>query len=144
MIQTLEDIVRRFCAYSLEFKDSDGFTHDCCTWIFSLELAYKTSVHFSPGQTPAMVEKACNPRCPADTLRKDLVEIHPTSSRFKIMLDKVKHHAKISMNGAFDYATKNWDESDKVPDFKLQDLVQVSTLKFNDIKCPKKLKDSFV
>ncbi|MBW0464574.1 hypothetical protein O181_004289 [Austropuccinia psidii MF-1] len=27
MIQTLEDIIRTFCAYGLEFKDSDGFTH---------------------------------------------------------------------------------------------------------------------
>ncbi|MBW0521177.1 hypothetical protein O181_060892 [Austropuccinia psidii MF-1] len=31
MIQTLEDMVRRFCTYGLEFKDCDGFTHDCCT-----------------------------------------------------------------------------------------------------------------
>ncbi|MBW0558282.1 hypothetical protein O181_097997 [Austropuccinia psidii MF-1] len=28
MIQTLEDMIRRFCAYGLEFKDYDGFTHD--------------------------------------------------------------------------------------------------------------------
>ncbi|MBW0460863.1 hypothetical protein O181_000578 [Austropuccinia psidii MF-1] len=25
MIQTLEDMIRRFCAYGLEFKGSDGF-----------------------------------------------------------------------------------------------------------------------
>ncbi|MBW0500884.1 hypothetical protein O181_040599 [Austropuccinia psidii MF-1] len=30
MIQTWEDMIRRFCAYRLEFKDSDGFTHDWC------------------------------------------------------------------------------------------------------------------
>ncbi|MBW0589984.1 hypothetical protein O181_129699 [Austropuccinia psidii MF-1] len=42
MIQTLEDIIRRFCAYGLEFKDSDVFTHDWCTLIPALELAYKT------------------------------------------------------------------------------------------------------
>ncbi|MBW0577045.1 hypothetical protein O181_116760 [Austropuccinia psidii MF-1] len=28
MIQTLEERIRRFCAYELEFKDSDCFTHD--------------------------------------------------------------------------------------------------------------------
>ncbi|MBW0573122.1 hypothetical protein O181_112837 [Austropuccinia psidii MF-1] len=28
MIQPLEDMVRRFCAYGLEFKYCDGFTHD--------------------------------------------------------------------------------------------------------------------
>ncbi|MBW0559431.1 hypothetical protein O181_099146 [Austropuccinia psidii MF-1] len=33
MIQTLEELIRRFCAYRLEFKDSDGFTHDWCTII---------------------------------------------------------------------------------------------------------------
>ncbi|MBW0508811.1 hypothetical protein O181_048526 [Austropuccinia psidii MF-1] len=27
-IQNLEDMIRRFCAYGLEFKDSDGLTHD--------------------------------------------------------------------------------------------------------------------
>ncbi|MBW0578524.1 hypothetical protein O181_118239 [Austropuccinia psidii MF-1] len=45
MIQTSEDMIRRFCAYGLELKDSDGFTHDGCTLIPALELAYKTSMH---------------------------------------------------------------------------------------------------
>ncbi|MBW0545643.1 hypothetical protein O181_085358 [Austropuccinia psidii MF-1] len=45
MIQTLEDMIRSFCAYGLELKDSDGFTHDWCTLIPALELAYKTSIH---------------------------------------------------------------------------------------------------
>ncbi|MBW0566502.1 hypothetical protein O181_106217 [Austropuccinia psidii MF-1] len=47
MIQTLEDMIRRFCAYGPEFKDSDGFTHHWCTLITALELAYKTSIHYS-------------------------------------------------------------------------------------------------
>ncbi|MBW0550899.1 hypothetical protein O181_090614 [Austropuccinia psidii MF-1] len=49
MIQDLVDMIRRFCAYGLEFKDSDGFTNDWCTLIPALELAYKTSVHSSTG-----------------------------------------------------------------------------------------------
>ncbi|MBW0490327.1 hypothetical protein O181_030042 [Austropuccinia psidii MF-1] len=57
MIQPLEEIIRRFCAYGLEFKDSDGLTHDLCTLIPALELAHETSVHSSTGQTPAMLEK---------------------------------------------------------------------------------------
>ncbi|MBW0565893.1 hypothetical protein O181_105608 [Austropuccinia psidii MF-1] len=89
-----------------------------------------------------MLEKGWNPRLPADTLRKDLIDIHPTASSFKIMLDKVKHHAKQSMNDAFDYAKQKWDKSHKVPDFKVGDLVLVSTLNFNNIKGPKKLKDA--
>ncbi|MBW0515219.1 hypothetical protein O181_054934 [Austropuccinia psidii MF-1] len=42
IIQTLEDMIRKFCVYGLEVKDSDGFTHDWCTLIPALELAYKT------------------------------------------------------------------------------------------------------
>ncbi|MBW0531797.1 hypothetical protein O181_071512 [Austropuccinia psidii MF-1] len=68
-IQTLADIIRRFCAYGLELKDSDGFTHEWCTLIPELELAYKTSVHSSTGQPPAMLEKGWNPRLPKDILR---------------------------------------------------------------------------
>ncbi|MBW0504364.1 hypothetical protein O181_044079 [Austropuccinia psidii MF-1] len=38
MIQNLEEMVRRFCAYGPEFKDSDGFTYDWYTLISALEL----------------------------------------------------------------------------------------------------------
>ncbi|MBW0565050.1 hypothetical protein O181_104765 [Austropuccinia psidii MF-1] len=144
IIQTLEDIIRRFCPYGLEVKDSDGFTCDSCTLIPALELSYKSSVHSSPGQTPAILEKGWNARLPEDTLRKDLIDIHPTASSFNIMLDKVKHHSKQSMNDAFDHAKQQWDKSHKVPDFKVGDLVLVSTLNFNNIKGPKKPKDSYV
>ncbi|MBW0467902.1 hypothetical protein O181_007617 [Austropuccinia psidii MF-1] len=91
-----------------------------------------------------MLEKGWNPRLPEETLRKDFIDIHPTASSFKLMLDKVKHHAKKSMNDAFDYAKQKWDKSHKVPDFKVGDLVLVSTLNFHNIKGPKKLRDSYV
>ncbi|MBW0574537.1 hypothetical protein O181_114252 [Austropuccinia psidii MF-1] len=45
MTQTLEEMIRRYCAYGLEFKYSAGFTHDWCTLITALKLAYKTSIH---------------------------------------------------------------------------------------------------
>ncbi|MBW0540651.1 hypothetical protein O181_080366 [Austropuccinia psidii MF-1] len=41
MIKSLQEIIRRFCAYGLEVKDSDGLTHDWCTLIPEVELAYK-------------------------------------------------------------------------------------------------------
>ncbi|MBW0543556.1 hypothetical protein O181_083271 [Austropuccinia psidii MF-1] len=104
MIQTLEDMIRRFCAYDLPFKDSDGFTHDWCILIPAVELAYRTTVYSSTVQTPAMLEKGWNLRLPEDTLRKDLFDIHPTASSFKIILDKVKHYSKQRINYAFDYA----------------------------------------
>ncbi|MBW0465001.1 hypothetical protein O181_004716 [Austropuccinia psidii MF-1] len=36
MIQTLQDMIRRFCAYGLELKDSYGFTHYWFTLIQAL------------------------------------------------------------------------------------------------------------
>ncbi|MBW0555822.1 hypothetical protein O181_095537 [Austropuccinia psidii MF-1] len=42
MTQILKQMIRRFCAYGLEFKESDGFTHYWCTLILALELEYKT------------------------------------------------------------------------------------------------------
>ncbi|MBW0546213.1 hypothetical protein O181_085928 [Austropuccinia psidii MF-1] len=55
IIQTLEEMIRRFCAYGLEFKDSDGFAHDWCTLIPAPELEDKTSIHSLTGKTPAML-----------------------------------------------------------------------------------------
>ncbi|MBW0561209.1 hypothetical protein O181_100924 [Austropuccinia psidii MF-1] len=46
IIQTLEEIIRRFCAYDLELKDYDGFTHYWCTLIPALELEHKASIQF--------------------------------------------------------------------------------------------------
>ncbi|MBW0540480.1 hypothetical protein O181_080195 [Austropuccinia psidii MF-1] len=135
--------MRIFYAYGLEFKDSDGFTHDFCTLTPALELAYKTSIHSSTGKTPVMLEKGWNPRLPYDTLKKDLVDIHPTASRFKLMLDKGRHHENRFMKDSFKYAKERWDKSHKPPDFKIGDLVLVSTINFNNIKGPKKLKASF-
>ncbi|MBW0562971.1 hypothetical protein O181_102686 [Austropuccinia psidii MF-1] len=143
MIQTLEEMIRRVFAYVLELKYSDGFTHDWCNLIPALEIAYKTSNHASTGKTPAMLEKGWNPKLPVDTLKKDLVDVHPTSPRFKLFLYKVRNHANQSMNDAFEYANQKWDKTHKAPELKVGDLILVSTFNFNNIKVPKKLKDSF-
>ncbi|MBW0585744.1 hypothetical protein O181_125459 [Austropuccinia psidii MF-1] len=141
MIQTLEAMVRRFCAYGLEFQDCDGFTHDWCTLLPALELEYKTSIHANTIQTPAILEKGWNPKLPQDFLRKD--EIHPTAASFKGILDRARKHAVRCMEDSFAYAKDTWDKSHTTPDFKVGDLVLVSTTNFNNIKGCKKLKDSF-
>ncbi|MBW0569054.1 hypothetical protein O181_108769 [Austropuccinia psidii MF-1] len=104
MIQTLEEVVRRFCAYGLELKDYDGFTHDWCTLLPALELSYKTSIHSRTNQTPAILENGWNPKLPQDSLRKDLIEIHPTSASFKGVLDKARRLAVRCMEDSFAYA----------------------------------------
>ncbi|MBW0513524.1 hypothetical protein O181_053239 [Austropuccinia psidii MF-1] len=89
-----------------------------------------------------MLEKGCDPRLPEGTLRKYSIDIYPTASSFNIIPDKVKHHAKQRINDTFDYAKQKCYKSHKVPYFKVGDLILVSTLNFNYIKGPKKLKDS--
>ncbi|MBW0479233.1 hypothetical protein O181_018948 [Austropuccinia psidii MF-1] len=62
--QTLEDMVRRLCAYGLKFKYCYGFTPDWCILLPELELEYKTSSYASINQTPAILEKGCKPDLP--------------------------------------------------------------------------------
>ncbi|MBW0532323.1 hypothetical protein O181_072038 [Austropuccinia psidii MF-1] len=143
MIQTLEDMVRRFCAYGLEFKYCDGFTHYWCTFLPALELEYKTSIHASTNQTPASLEKGWKPKSPQDSLRKELVEIHSTTSNFKLMLEKARKNSVRFMEDSFAYAKDKWDNSHATPDLKVGDLVLVSTTNLNKIKGCKWLKNSF-
>ncbi|MBW0515353.1 hypothetical protein O181_055068 [Austropuccinia psidii MF-1] len=47
------------------------------------------------------------------------------------------------MNDAFEYAKQKCDKSHKNSELKVGDLILVSTLSFDNIKGPKKLKDCF-
>ncbi|MBW0559072.1 hypothetical protein O181_098787, partial [Austropuccinia psidii MF-1] len=102
-----------------------------------------TSIHASTNQTPAILEKGYNPQLPQDSLRKDLVEINPRAGSFKGMLEKSRKHQISCMEHSFEYAKEKWDKSHATPDFKVGDLVLVSTTNFDNIKGCKKLKDSF-
>ncbi|MBW0485715.1 hypothetical protein O181_025430 [Austropuccinia psidii MF-1] len=46
------------------------------------------------------------------------------------------------MEDSFSYAKEKWDKSHAIPDFKVGDLVLLSTTNFNNIKGCKNLKDS--
>ncbi|MBW0592177.1 hypothetical protein O181_131892 [Austropuccinia psidii MF-1] len=121
MIQTLEDMVKRF----------------------SLELAYKTSIHANPNQTSAISEKVWNPKLPQDSLWLQLFEIHPTAYSFKEMLEKAGRHAVRCMGDFFAYSKNKWDKSHATPDFKVWSLVILSMTNFNNLKGCKTLKGSF-
>ncbi|MBW0464621.1 hypothetical protein O181_004336 [Austropuccinia psidii MF-1] len=127
-------MVRRLCAYGLELKYCDRFTHYLFTLIPALELPHKASIHASTTQTPAILQKGWNPRLPQDSLRKDLVEIHPTAASFKGILYKARKHAVRCMEDASLCAKDKLDRSHATPDFKVGGLVLVSTTKFNKTK----------
>ncbi|MBW0582709.1 hypothetical protein O181_122424 [Austropuccinia psidii MF-1] len=103
-------------------------------FLTSLELAYKTSINASTNQTPAILEKGWNPKLIQHSLRKDLVGINPTASSFKGVLDKGRKHAVRSMENSFEYAKDKWDKSHSTPDFKVGDLLLISTTNFKNIK----------
>ncbi|MBW0590563.1 hypothetical protein O181_130278 [Austropuccinia psidii MF-1] len=90
-----------------------------------------------------MLEEGWKPKLPVDTLKKDLFEIQQTASSFKILLYKLRHYANQSMTDSIEYAKQNSDKSNKTPEFKVGDLILASSLSFNNIKCPRKFKDSF-
>ncbi|MBW0567480.1 hypothetical protein O181_107195 [Austropuccinia psidii MF-1] len=43
MIQKMEDILKRFCAYGMEYKEHERYTHDWVTLLPSVQLAYNTT-----------------------------------------------------------------------------------------------------
>ncbi|MBW0462100.1 hypothetical protein O181_001815 [Austropuccinia psidii MF-1] len=57
IIQTMEEIIRIFCAYGIEYKDHEGYIHDWVTLLTEIKLAYSTSQHSTTGKSPLLVEK---------------------------------------------------------------------------------------
>ncbi|MBW0585333.1 hypothetical protein O181_125048 [Austropuccinia psidii MF-1] len=86
-----------------------------------------------------MLDKGWKPKIQVDNLKKDLADIHPFASSFKLY----RHHENKRMSDSFEYAKQKWDKSHKTTEFKVGDLILVSTLNFNNIKGPNKMKDSF-
>ncbi|MBW0485402.1 hypothetical protein O181_025117 [Austropuccinia psidii MF-1] len=82
MIQKMEDILRRFCAYGMEYKDHEGYTHDWVILLPAVQLANNTSQHSTTGKKPSLIEKGWNTLLTVDHLKKKLLIIHPTAKDF--------------------------------------------------------------
>ncbi|MBW0507599.1 hypothetical protein O181_047314 [Austropuccinia psidii MF-1] len=119
MIQTMENIIRRF----------------------SVQLAYNTSQHSTTGKSPSLIEKGWNHLLPVDHLKKNLLTIHPKSKDFHDMWKRAYDTADRCIAEAKEYSKQSWDKSNMEPDFKEGDQVLVSTLNFNNLKGPKKMRD---
>jgi len=144
MIQTLEDMLRRFCSFGLEFKNKDGYTHDWVSLLPALEIAYNSSKHSTTKEAPYSLERGWIPRMPKDTINDKLPSIHPTAVDFKKMLDITHQHVAKCIQEAVEYKKTRWDKSHKEPEFKIGDKVLLSTVNFNNLGGNKKLKPAFV
>ncbi|MBW0558181.1 hypothetical protein O181_097896 [Austropuccinia psidii MF-1] len=118
MIQTMEDILRRVCAYGMEYKDHEGYTHDWVTLLPAVQLAYNTSQHSTTGKTPSLVEKGWNPLLPVDRLKKNILTIHPTAKDFHNMWKKACDTAAKCIAEEKEYKKQRWDKLHMEPDFK--------------------------
>ncbi|KAI7943624.1 hypothetical protein MJO28_011152 [Puccinia striiformis f. sp. tritici] len=144
MIQTLEDMLRRFCTFGLEFKNQDGYTHDWVSLLPALEIAYNSSKHSSSQEAPYVLERGWIPRMPRNTLNDHLPHVHPTASDFKKMLDLTNQHAEKCVQESVEYNKTRWDKTHREPEFKIGDKVLLSTVNFNNLGGNKKLKPAFV
>ncbi|MBW0477303.1 hypothetical protein O181_017018 [Austropuccinia psidii MF-1] len=79
MIQKMEDIIRRFCEYGMEYKDHNKYTHDWVKLLPAVQLTYNTSQHSNTAKSLSLVEKGLNPLLPVDHLKRNLLTIHPTA-----------------------------------------------------------------
>ncbi|MBW0480843.1 hypothetical protein O181_020558 [Austropuccinia psidii MF-1] len=84
MIQTMEDVFRTFCAYGMEYKGHEGYTHDCNTVLPEVQPAYNTSQNYSTGESPTG-RKRWNPLLPVNNLKKLFLTIHPAAKDFHHM-----------------------------------------------------------
>ncbi|MBW0593388.1 hypothetical protein O181_133103 [Austropuccinia psidii MF-1] len=121
----MEDILRRFCAYGMEYKDHEGYTHDWVTLLPAVQLAYNTSQHSTTGKPPAVVEKGWNPLLPVDHLKKNLLTIHPTAKDFHDMWKRACDTASKCIAEAKEYNKQRWDKTHMEPDFQEGDQVLV-------------------
>ncbi|MBW0461600.1 hypothetical protein O181_001315 [Austropuccinia psidii MF-1] len=131
MIQTMEDIIRGFCAYGMEYKDHEGYTHDLVILLPEVQLAYNTSQHSTTGKSPSLVEQKGNPLLLVDHLNKNLLTIHPTAKGFHEMWKRACDTAAKCIAEAKEYNKQRYEKTQMEPDFKQGDQVLVSTLNFN-------------
>jgi hypothetical protein len=144
MIQTLEDMIRRYCAFGMQFKDGEGYTHDWVLLLPALEYAYNSSIHATTGKTPFELEKGWIPHMPHDLLLSKVVTLHPLAERFQEIMLSAEQRASQCIEEAVAYNKECWDRSHKDHDIKVGDRVLVSTVNFQNLGGNKKLKDAFV
>ncbi|MBW0482688.1 hypothetical protein O181_022403 [Austropuccinia psidii MF-1] len=70
--------------------------------------------------------------------------IHPTSKEFHEMWKRSWDIEAKCIAEAKEYNKKRYDKIHKEPDFRIGDQVLLYTLKFNHMKDPKKMRDSFL
>ncbi|MBW0481086.1 hypothetical protein O181_020801 [Austropuccinia psidii MF-1] len=144
MIQNLEDIIRVFCAYGMEYKSHEGYTHYSVTLLPAVKLEYKTIVHLVKGKTPAILEKGWNQLLQVDYLKKKFLSVHPAAKNLQLIWNTAHEKPEKCIVEAKLYNKKRYEKSHQEHDFKEGDQVLISTLKIINFKGPNKIRGSFI
>ncbi|MBW0482698.1 hypothetical protein O181_022413 [Austropuccinia psidii MF-1] len=132
MIQKMKDIIRRFCAYGMEYKNQE------------MQLAYNIKQHYTTGKSPSLAENSWNPLLTVDHLKKNILTIHPTAKAFHDMWKWACDAAERCIAEEKEYKKQRYDKTHNKTDFREGDQVLVSTSNFNNHKIPKKMGNSFL
>ncbi|MBW0532513.1 hypothetical protein O181_072228 [Austropuccinia psidii MF-1] len=122
----MEDILRRLCAYGMEYKNHEGYTHDWVTLLQAVQLAYNTIQHSTTGKAPALTEEDMFPSRKKNPTLPEIVEGEDSPGPVK----KIIKARKIRLNGKdqrqylvrFKNQTADKDKcllEDAIPDGKL-------------------------
>ncbi|MBW0514619.1 hypothetical protein O181_054334 [Austropuccinia psidii MF-1] len=104
----MENIIRRFCAYIMEYK-----YHDLIPLLQAIQLSYNIILYSTIGKSPLLVEKGWNPLLPVDNLKKNLLTIHPTAKDFHDMWKKECDTAARCIAEAKEYNKQRYDKTHK-------------------------------
>lgn len=143
ILETLIELVQRYCTFGLEFKDKDGYTQDWKTLVPALEIAYNSSIHSATNQKLFELERGYCPGLPNDSLRNKIVHMHLMSLSFAAMLNRARACESHRILEATSYNEIRWDKTHNQPDFKVGYQVLISTFNFGNFPGSKKLQESF-
>lgn len=145
-IQTMVDLIRRYCAFGLVFNDPEGYRHDWVSLLPALEIAYNSSKHSVTNRTPFELEKGWTPLLPATLMQGDGLDqlpADPNALPFATMMIQAKDYAMECIDSAFEATKKRYDSHHTDTTVKPGDFVMLST-KFFGLVGSRKLKDHWI
>ncbi|MBW0461647.1 hypothetical protein O181_001362 [Austropuccinia psidii MF-1] len=122
MIQTMEDIIQRFCAYGIEYKDHEGYTHYWVTFV----PVETPSIPSESGQTILPDRKGQVPLRKKTTTPPEISEVEDSPGPVKIIIKARKIRLNDKDQRQYLVIFKNqtadkekWLEEDAIPDGNL-------------------------